>query len=296
MVASAAGSTTVKADFHNHSCLSPCAELTMSPAGMARTARERGISVFALTDHNASLNCPAFALACAREGVIPLFGMEMNPLEEAHLLAIFASPRQALEFGCRVESLLPDIPWTTERFGDQPVVDSEERILQGYPKWLGSALHMGFDALAGFARDTGAMVIPAHVDRASFSVFSQLGFLPEGPYSAVEAVGNPSAALTGKFHIVRNSDAHDLDQIGCRNFWLDIPGILVDEMRQALGVYAARLQSSAEEAAGGGSVGDYAELLNYPEVRFYPEREAAALFEAIRTALETGRISLHPGK
>ncbi len=284
------GFTEVHADFHNHSCLSPCAELTMSPATMARKAREKGIGIFALTDHNACLNAPAFALACAREGLIPLFGLELNPLEEAHLLAIFSSPRRALEFGSSVESLLPDIAWTAERFGDQPVVDSEERILQCYPKWLGAALDMGFDELARRAGDAGAIVIPAHVDRAAFSVSSQLGFLPEGSYSAVEALGDPPASLTGGCRVISGSDAHDPDQIGCRRFSLALPRILVDEINTLLELYCARMESDPEEAG----VGEYADLLDRAEVRLYPEREADNLFEAIRTALGTGVTSLHP--
>ena len=270
------------ADFHNHSCLSPCAELTMSPALIARTAREKGIGVIALTDHNASLNCPAFAAACAREGLIPLFGMELNSLEEAHLLAIFSNPRMALEFGSRIESLLPLIAWTAERFGDQPVVNSAERILDCYPKWLGSALDMSFDGLAMLARDSGAIVIPAHVDRAAFSVHSQLGFLPEGPYSAVEARGDPSPGLTRNFRVIRSSDAHAPDQIGCRRFKLRLPKALVESLKRSLESYCQRLGESVEELEGG----SYADLLKSREVLLYPESESETLFNAVRKDLE----------
>jgi len=290
MVVPSPGLAEVYADFHNHSCLSPCAELSMSPSAMARKAREKDIGIFALTDHNASLNTPAFALACAREGVIPLFGLELNPLEEAHILAIFPNPRWALEFGKSIEGLLPDIPWTAERFGDQPVVDSGENILQCYPKWLGAALDIGFDELARRARDAGAIVIPAHVDRGAFSVSSQLGFLPEGPYSAVEALGKPSMALIGGYAVIRGSDAHDPDQIGCRRFRLALPQMIVGEMISALQEYSSRIELATEGFGDGG----YADLLKRPETRLYPEGEAEALFAAVRTALETGTISLHP--
>ena len=42
-------------------------------------------------------------------------------------------------------------------------------------------------------------MIPAHVDRPSFSLSSQLGFIPEGPWSALEVVRMPEAgqAITG---------------------------------------------------------------------------------------------------
>jgi hypothetical protein len=210
--------------------------------------------------------------------------MELNPQEEAHLLAIFATPRRALEFGSRIEAFLPKIPWTAERFGDQPVVDSEERILDSYPNWLGSALDIGFDSLALIAREVGAIVIPAHVDRAAFSVHSQLGFLPEGPYSAVEARGEPPANLTRGFRVIRGSDAHAPDQIACRRFRLNLPEALVAELRHALESYSQALGKYAEELESGG----YGDLLKSREVLSYPENEAEALFNSVRKDLESG--------
>ena len=50
----------VRADFHIHSCVSPCASLEMSPAAIAEKAKEKGLDLVALTDHNTALNCPAF--------------------------------------------------------------------------------------------------------------------------------------------------------------------------------------------------------------------------------------------
>jgi predicted metal-dependent phosphoesterase TrpH len=63
-------------DLHNHSCLSPCGSLDLSPRYLAELAAARGVRVLALTDHNSSLNCPAFAKVCPKFGIIPIFGME----------------------------------------------------------------------------------------------------------------------------------------------------------------------------------------------------------------------------
>jgi len=87
----------VLADLHNHSCLSPCASLEESPSLLARLARERGLDLVALTDHNSALNCPAFAEACAREGIAPLFGIEACSVEEVHVLCLFGTVDEALE-------------------------------------------------------------------------------------------------------------------------------------------------------------------------------------------------------
>jgi len=49
----------VRADLHNHSCLSPCGDLFMSPKILAEGAIEAGIELLALSDHNSAMNLPA---------------------------------------------------------------------------------------------------------------------------------------------------------------------------------------------------------------------------------------------
>ncbi|MCX8013235.1 MAG: PHP domain-containing protein [Rectinema sp.] len=191
----------LRIDLHNHSCLSPCASLDNSPEEIARMAARAGIDIIALTDHNAALNAPAFALACARRGVVPLFGLELNPREEAHLLILFPDPLTAIAFSDRISAYIPDLGVEAGSMGDQVVVDPEERILAMPSCWYGAALQESWDHLARLGSDAGAIVIPAHVDRPQMSVYSQLGFLPEGRSDAVEAVwigSGTTAAISGK--------------------------------------------------------------------------------------------------
>ena len=88
---------TVRADLHNHSCLSPCGDLYASPSAMAARARERGIDLMALTDHNSARNAPAFAEACRRQGLMALFGTETTSREEVHILSLFPDTPRKLE-------------------------------------------------------------------------------------------------------------------------------------------------------------------------------------------------------
>ncbi|MDR2111469.1 MAG: PHP domain-containing protein [Spirochaetaceae bacterium] len=97
-------------DLHNHSCLSPCGSLELSPRFLARLAAARGVKVLALTDHNSSLNCPAFSRACLSLGLIPIFGMEATTQEEIHMLCLFTSLEARLSFGEYAYSVLPPCP------------------------------------------------------------------------------------------------------------------------------------------------------------------------------------------
>ena len=213
----------IKADLHIHTCLSPCASLEMSPSVIASELKKKGIDAASITDHNSALNCPAFADACKREGIWGLFGIEVTSMEEAHLLCIFETPDAALDFGEFIYKNLPDIPNNPETFGDQVYVDSEDNIIGEVEKYLGNALMLSIDEIRDEALSRSALFIPAHVDKPVFSIPSQLGFLPDDKYTAIE-VFNPASSSDYelKYSVVTSSDAHYLDAIGKKYFTVDV--------------------------------------------------------------------------
>lgn len=172
----------------------------------------------ALTDHNSAKNCPAFDQACRKEGIIPLFGAEVTSREEVHLLALFGSLSEALGFDDWVYNLLPNIPNDPDRFGDQVVVNLEEEILFEVEKLLLPGIDAAMDEIEAEVHRRGGLFIPAHIDRSSYSMFSQLGFLPEGDYDAVEITRWPPPPGADKYSLVCDSDAHYLEEIGRRTF------------------------------------------------------------------------------
>ncbi|MDR2631855.1 MAG: PHP domain-containing protein, partial [Spirochaetaceae bacterium] len=139
------------ADLHNHSCLSPCGSLDLSPRVLAETAAARGVQVLALTDHNTSRNCPAFAFHCRRMGIIPLYGLEVTTQEEIHMVALFASLKAALEFGDYIYSIITPFPNDPEKTGDQVYVDANDNIEGELEYFLPSAADIGVDALGAKA-------------------------------------------------------------------------------------------------------------------------------------------------
>jgi PHP family Zn ribbon phosphoesterase len=212
---------SILADLHNHSCLSPCGSLELSPKVLVYLAAKRGIGLLALTDHNSSLNCPAFSAACRDEGVLPLFGMEATTREEVHVLCLFVTLEAALAFSEAVYAALPDFPNDPARLGDQVYVDEEENIEGEVEKYLGLAQDLGVDEIGGRVAEFDGLVIPAHVDRPAFSMTSQLGFVARGPWAAVECVRLPPAVATLGYPLTTSSDAHYPEHVGRRPFELD---------------------------------------------------------------------------
>jgi len=77
-----------KADLHIHTCLSPCAELEMSPRAIVKTAVKKRIDIIAITDHNSAENVIAARKAAKNSDLTVLAGMEITTSEEAHILAL----------------------------------------------------------------------------------------------------------------------------------------------------------------------------------------------------------------
>lgn len=196
----------------------------MSPAKITEALAARGVQLAALTDHNSALNCPAFADACAQRGIVPLFGVEAQTREECHVLCIFPRVDQALALGEELYALMPDVQNVPERMGDQVYVDVEENIVGEVEKYLVTSADLGLEELATRALALGGLVIPAHVDRPAFSLTSQLGFVPDGPWDALEMVRMPGAIDTRGYPLITSSDAHYLEHVGRRAFDLDLAG------------------------------------------------------------------------
>ena len=214
------------ADLHNHSCLSPCGSLELSHGTLVDMAARRGVQVLALTDHNSSLNCPAFAKACYKQGVLPLFGMEATTQEEIHVLCLFSSLQASLDFSEYAYGILLPFLNNPEKTGDQIYVDEEDNIEGEVEYYLLNPLDLSVDAIGSKVAEYGGIVIPAHVDRPAFSITSQLGVMINGPWAAVECTRIPPKVNekpldTLGYPLTTSSDAHFPEHVGRRSFELD---------------------------------------------------------------------------
>jgi predicted metal-dependent phosphoesterase TrpH len=216
----------IRADFHIHSCLSPCGSLDMSPSAIAETLAKKGIGLAALTDHNSALNCPAFKAACNRHGIVPLFGMEAQTAEEVHILCLFADLETALGFGDEIYAQLSAVKNIPEKMGDQVYVNEDDEIIGEVENFLVISAQYDVNQIAARVHALGGLVIPAHADRSAFSMTSQFGYIPDGDWDAIELVKQRQADIEGRppfpsKPVTRSSDAHYIEDIAFRSTVLD---------------------------------------------------------------------------
>ena len=168
-------------DFHIHSCLSPCGDSDMTPNNIAGMAKLNGLQIVALTDHNSVLNVPAFFEAAKRYSIIPVAGMELTTAEDIHLVCLFETVGQAMEFGEAVGKRRTLIRNRVEIFGEQLILDGNDEVTGTEEFLLSNATSITVDESVQFVESCGGVCYPAHVDREANGIIATLGTFPETP-------------------------------------------------------------------------------------------------------------------
>ena len=216
-------------DLHIHSCLSPCGDNDMTPMNIVAMAKLKGLQIIALTDHNSCLNCSATEDTAKAQGIIFLPGIEVCTAEEVHVICLFPNISTALKMGEKAYRRIPSMRNRPEIFGHQFVVDENDSICAEETKLLITALDLSINDLEKSVSAVGGFSFPAHVDRNSFSIFSNLGGIPENCSFPVVEVKDPShlPVLVSKYPELRgrasitNSDAHSLVDIAEREYYFE---------------------------------------------------------------------------
>lgn len=201
----------------------------MTPANLAAMCALAGLNAVALTDHNSCGNCAAFCQAAGRGGLLAIPGMELCTREEVHVVCLFPDLERADAFSDYVGRRLPSIPNDREMFGPQILMDSGDAVLGEETRLLAGAVDVGLYEVPGLIASFGGLAYPAHIDRPSNSLLSQLGIwdadlkfpLAEvSPRCPDNLFDRPD--LRALRHI-SGCDAHYLDQIPDAHQFLEIP-------------------------------------------------------------------------
>ena len=222
-------------DLHIHSALSPCADDEMTPCNIANMAFLKGLDAIAVTDHNACDNVAAVTEA-AGDRLLVIPGMEIQTEEEVHILAYFRTLGDALSFSDEIRGHLPGIPNRPELFGHQWIMDAEDNMVGERADMLLTSTDLSLDETVALIREKGGIAVPAHVDRDSYSILSQLGFMPRHlPFTSIEVSHGGVNPLGDEWRILTSSDAHRLGDILERESFIDVPEKDVDSILAWIG-------------------------------------------------------------
>ncbi len=230
-----------RADLHIHTCLSPCADLKMSPRNIVSKVLQDKIDIAAICDHNSAENVAAAMTVASGRNVTVLPGMEVCTREEIHVLAIFGNLESALDLQSLIYHHLPGEN-NPEVFGLQVVADEFDEVVEFQKRLLIGAVDLPVEEVVNEIHRLNGLAIASHIDRESYSIIGQLGFIPdELKLDALEISQNISVEEARnrfgeyqRYQLIQNSDAHFVDDVGKRStrFLMEEPSF--NELAKAL--------------------------------------------------------------
>lgn len=229
-------------DFHIHTSLSPCGDNDMTPNNIINMSKLKGLDIIAITDHNSCENVPACVEVGNQVGVKVIPGMELQTSEEVHVICLFKNIDSALEFQNIVYSHLPELHNNPQIFGEQNVMDSEDNVLTINNRMLLTSTSLSFDESFKIVQDLDGVFIPAHIDRQSYSVIFNIGFIPDYlPIYSVEYHSKTaldkllmSGIVKHSYNFIHSSDAHYLEDILEKEQFIDIQNFSISAIIEYL--------------------------------------------------------------
>ncbi len=218
-------------DFHIHSCLSPCGDSDMTPNNIINFAKIMGYDAIALTDHNTALNCPAVAKLAEKNDITFIPGMELCTSEEVHVVCLFYTLEDALNFSNYVKSTMPPIKNKPAVFGEQSICDENDNIIGQEDILLVTASGISTEKVVKKVAEYNGICYPAHIDRSSFSILSNLGMIDDYfGFKCVEIYDitkenelKEKHPYLNKLKILSDSDAHYLENMRLPQQVIDAP-------------------------------------------------------------------------
>lgn len=203
-------------DLHLHSALSPCGDNDMTPNNIANMSIIKGLDIIALTDHNTCGNVRA-VIEAAGENLLVIPGIEVTTSEEVHVVCYFPTVEAAEEMEKLIKKSMLPIKNEPDIFGHQYYMDAEDNISGEEDILLVNACGMDIYDVFSEVKKLGGVAVPAHIDRSSYSILSNLGFIPPDlEFTAVEITPKNREKLMYEYNeyiILSSSDAHYLGNI-----------------------------------------------------------------------------------
>jgi len=208
-------------DLHIHTALSPCADADMTPNNIVNMASLCGLDIIAVCDHNSIGNVEATIAAARHLPLCVVPGMELETSEEVHFVCLFETLEAAREFDLWLTPYKPTVKNRPDIFGEQQYLNENDELVGYEENLLVSACGVSIYDVKKKIDTLPAVIIPAHIDRDSYSIISNLGFVPDDlGFTTVEISSNISVEEAIErfphieaYNIITDSDSHYLGTI-----------------------------------------------------------------------------------
>ncbi|HHW31660.1 MAG TPA: PHP domain-containing protein [Clostridiaceae bacterium] len=217
-------------DLHIHSALSPCADNDMTPNNIVNMACLKGLDIIAVTDHNSAENIEAVIKCSHGKELLIIPGMEVMTREEVHIVCLFPDLDGVLKFQNIVYNALPDISNRADIFGQQIILNEKDQITGYVETMLLAGADLSIEDVFSHTIMLGGAALPAHVDKTSYSIISNLGTVPEELETGYLEISKNCSETEfkslhsdlAKYNFIKSSDAHFLWDILERESFIEL--------------------------------------------------------------------------
>ncbi|MGM0640024.1 MAG: PHP domain-containing protein [Thermotogota bacterium] len=224
--------------FHNHTVLSPCADITMTADLYKKHLTKSNINWIAITDHNSTKNIKPFINYFKTTDIKIIPGIEVETAEEIHIVVLFEKMEESILFGKFIEDSLTIKEYNPEKFGYQIILNDSSEFDSVLEKpYLGSSSKYSINKVVHEASKYKTIIFPAHIFRA-FGLITQLGIPPKDLYFDAVEVKKESEIIMAKklgFHnFIFGNDTHTPDQLYSHSCEVEANSRSFDELKKAI--------------------------------------------------------------
>lgn len=214
-------------DFHIHTALSPCGDDSMTPNNIVNMALLNELDAIAITDHNTAENVEAVMEVAKEKDIIVIPGIEIETKEEIHVIGLFPNLQSVYNVQNIIYSKLPYIKNKPNVVGNQYVLNQDDDIVKELDRFLLISTLLSLNEVIDLIKDNDGTAIPAHIDRPSYSILSNLGFIPDDLNTSILEISRFSNLDVYRknyrdYKILQSSDAHELGYIGITKNYLEV--------------------------------------------------------------------------
>jgi hypothetical protein len=193
----------------------------MYPSALVAKCIAEKLDIIAICDHNSMENVQYVLKSVEGKPLTVIPGMEITSSEEVHVLALF----DTLDDLMKIQTVVYDHLHGTNReevFGCQAIVNNLDEVEGFNDRFLLGATELSLVEIIHHIHEFSGLAIASHIDRESFSVLGQLGFIdPDISFDALEVtyrtgIKNARSKYPElhRFSFVVSSDAHSIRDIG----------------------------------------------------------------------------------
>ncbi len=226
-------------DLHIHTALSNCGKMCNTPSAIVKRAKENGLNVIAICDHNNARNAEAVMKAGKRENITVIPGMEITTSENVHILALFYKIEDAMALCRYLDENRKLFLGPTEGETAAWLFDENDNAIGIYPYATASETNFNIDEVIILIKKYNGLAIPSHADRWITGILTvrEIDNMDidgvEISRDATEEYLKQHPSVDGYLKLY-NSDCHWLDNMFKANHYLEVKSITIKDVLDAI--------------------------------------------------------------